>query len=263
MSLTILMLLACGGSAEQAPSYAPMEAEKKSAPGWGGGDGDDFGALGYLEEEDAMDEAYEPEPEMAEAPKAAPMKSKEEGRVGRGEDKDRGEGQSAPEDAAPTRSWFPETFLWEPAVVTDASGTATVHVTVPDTLTSWRVVGLAASRDGAQAGATHSFSSTLPVLSPRRILRLPFSIILMASFRFPLNNPPSSPVRPTAFIPFLRMVSTMVLLTLPEYTIFSTSSVCSSVTRLTWPETEVTKCGGTPSFSETIFISCEPPWTRM
>jgi hypothetical protein len=66
------------------------------------------------------------------------------------------------EEAAPTRAWFPETFLFEPLVVTDASGAATVPVKVPDRLTSWRVLALAHARNGAQAGTTHRFLGTLP-----------------------------------------------------------------------------------------------------
>lgn len=64
---------------------------------------------------------------------------------------------------AATRAWFPETFLFEPLVVTDARGHATVPVKVPDRLTNWRVLALAHSREGAQAGAVTSFLGTLPV----------------------------------------------------------------------------------------------------
>lgn len=79
------------------------------------------------------------------------------------------EADAAPEDApapsepaAATRSWFPETFLFEPLVVTDDVGVARVPVRVPDRLTTWRVLALAHSRDGAQAGAEVSFLGTLP-----------------------------------------------------------------------------------------------------
>ncbi len=63
---------------------------------------------------------------------------------------------------AVTRAWFPETFLFEPLVVTDDKGEATVPVHVPDRLTTWRVLALAHSRTGAQGGATTSFLGTLP-----------------------------------------------------------------------------------------------------
>lgn len=76
--------------------------------------------------------------------------------------------QAAPQEAssvgaAPTRAWFPETFLFEPLLVTDASGHAEVTVKVPDRLTSWRVLALAHSRQGGQAGAATSFLGTLPI----------------------------------------------------------------------------------------------------
>ncbi|HZI03362.1 MAG TPA: alpha-2-macroglobulin family protein, partial [Archangium sp.] len=64
--------------------------------------------------------------------------------------------------ATPGRAWFPETFLFEPLVVTDASGLASVPVKVPDRLTNWRVLALGHSRSGAQAGAVSTFAGTLP-----------------------------------------------------------------------------------------------------
>ena len=63
---------------------------------------------------------------------------------------------------APTRAWFPETFLFEPLIVTDAQGRANVPVKVPDRLTTWRVLALAHSRQGSQAGSVASFLGTLP-----------------------------------------------------------------------------------------------------
>ena len=66
------------------------------------------------------------------------------------------------EEAGALRSWFPETFLFEPLVVTDAQGLATVSVKVPDRLTTWRILGLAHARNGTQAGAEASFLGTLP-----------------------------------------------------------------------------------------------------
>ncbi|HSP77032.1 MAG TPA: alpha-2-macroglobulin family protein, partial [Myxococcaceae bacterium] len=60
------------------------------------------------------------------------------------------------------RAWFPETFLFEPLVVTDEAGEATVPVKVPDRLTRWRVLALGHSRSGAQAGVVTEFSGTLP-----------------------------------------------------------------------------------------------------
>lgn len=83
--------------------------------------------------------------------------------VGQPVDKNGDPGTTAPTEAAPTRAWFPETFLFEPLVVTDATGLAQVSVKVPDRLTTWRVLALAHSRSGAQGGAVTSFLGTLPV----------------------------------------------------------------------------------------------------
>ncbi|MCX5742311.1 MAG: hypothetical protein NT062_07430 [Proteobacteria bacterium] len=89
-------------------------------------------------------------------------------------------------EAAVTRAWFPETFLWQPLVVTDDQGAATVPVRVPDRLTTWHVLALAHTRNGAQGGAVTSFLGTLPayvdvVVPPFLIvgdqIRLPIQLV--------------------------------------------------------------------------------------
>ena len=70
---------------------------------------------------------------------------------------DEGEGE-----AVALRQWFPESFLWQPLVETGPDGTAEVPVTVPDQLTTWRVLALANDRGGSQAGTLATFDSTLP-----------------------------------------------------------------------------------------------------
>jgi Alpha-2-macroglobulin family len=96
----------------------------------------------------------------------------------------KGEPPRRPE--GPTRAWFPETFLFEPLVVTDDTGAATVPVRVPDRLTTWRVLALGHSRTGAQGGAVTSFLGTLPayvdpVIPPFLVagdeIRLPIQMI--------------------------------------------------------------------------------------
>jgi len=74
-----------------------------------------------------------------------------------------GKGGSGNVEQGPApRAWFPETFLFSPLVVTDDAGQAQVSVKVPDRLTTWRVLALAHSRNGSQAGATATFVGTLP-----------------------------------------------------------------------------------------------------
>ncbi len=86
-------------------------------------------------------------------------KSKKAVRADRGGGKD---GSGEAEQGPAPRAWFPETFLFDPLIVTDDQGRASVDVRVPDRLTTWRVLGLAHSRAGAQAGGTASFVGTLP-----------------------------------------------------------------------------------------------------
>lgn len=73
--------------------------------------------------------------------------------------RDQGEGPAT----EVTRSWFPQTFLWQPLVETGPEGTTTVDLRVPDQLTTWRILALAHDRAGHQAGSVHTFDSTLPV----------------------------------------------------------------------------------------------------
>lgn len=167
--MKLLWILSCGSASEP---ESPMSVERMTSGPGAGGWAD--------EEQDAAAEAS-PEPMQAE------YKEEEEGRVSRKDakmDKARGDKvdmeKARPASAPPadddgeaavveTRSWFPETFVWAPSVITDESGSASLAVTVPDTLTGWRVLGLAASRDGAQAGDVHSFTSTLPVYVDPRV----------------------------------------------------------------------------------------------
>jgi hypothetical protein len=80
----------------------------------------------------------------------------------------------APSEAAnAVRSWFPDSLLFAPSVITDEAGLAQVDVLVPDQLTGWRLVALAHDRAGRQAGAEARIQSTLPayveVRAPLRV----------------------------------------------------------------------------------------------
>jgi A-macroglobulin TED domain/Alpha-2-macroglobulin family/A-macroglobulin receptor binding domain/MG2 domain/Alpha-2-macroglobulin bait region domain len=47
------------------------------------------------------------------------------------------------------REYFPETLLFEPALITDAQGMATLDIDLADTITTWRMTTMASSRGGA------------------------------------------------------------------------------------------------------------------
>ncbi len=46
------------------------------------------------------------------------------------------------------REYFPETFIFEPALVTDAHGNARLSVTMPDAITTWRMTMFASAQNG-------------------------------------------------------------------------------------------------------------------
>ena len=62
------------------------------------------------------------------------------------------------QSAAPparVRSYFPETMLWRPEIITDEKGRASLTVPLADSITTWRLTGSAVSADG-QLGAVDS-----------------------------------------------------------------------------------------------------------
>jgi hypothetical protein len=177
----------CLGADEAPAAMAPMPAEAEMAVA----DDGDFGGGGNFKEADKVGGKREmkkraakgkpsPKPSRARAPGALPADMP----VAALEEAEPEEPQP---DAAPTvRSWFPETLLFEPSVVTDAQGRAQVPVVVPDRLTTWRVLALAHSREGAQAGAVATFDSRMdayvdavapPFLIKGDVAQLPVQVV--------------------------------------------------------------------------------------
>ncbi|MCB8945666.1 MAG: Ig-like domain-containing protein [Ardenticatenaceae bacterium] len=62
------------------------------------------------------------------------------------------------------REEFPDTTFWKGQLVTDANGRATVSITLPDNLTTWRMDVRAVTQDTKVGQATQDIISTLPVL---------------------------------------------------------------------------------------------------
>jgi hypothetical protein len=52
------------------------------------------------------------------------------------------------------REYFPETLRWDPAVITDERGRATVALTYADSITTWRLSASASSQGGALGGVS-------------------------------------------------------------------------------------------------------------
>jgi 5-hydroxyisourate hydrolase-like protein (transthyretin family) len=52
------------------------------------------------------------------------------------------------------REYFPETLLWNPALITDENGRATLPINFADSITTWRLTASASSRHGLLGGTT-------------------------------------------------------------------------------------------------------------
>ncbi|MDP2307318.1 MAG: alpha-2-macroglobulin family protein [Pseudomonadota bacterium] len=160
---SLLMLAACMGREPEADQSRQDKRSRDEEQGWGDGPGGgEAGAPSPAapSTESAPSGGFEGIEEKSE--RAAGAKGRFEGEDGvamlLGAKESPSDG-----DAAPTpRAWFPESFLWRPLVEVPETGSVTIPVTVPDTLTTWRILALGQTRGGAQGGAVTTFASTLP-----------------------------------------------------------------------------------------------------
>ena len=153
MNPRILLLLPLISCADQMRG-APVPAEAEQARGEGGVGGRADAPHGQMEASPAA---------SAPVTVGGALRDGDMGMLGKAKDGAKGEEDSeSGAGRAATRAWFPESFLWMPMVETNAAGAATVPVTVPDTLTTWRVLAVGQSTEGAQGGTVESFLSTLP-----------------------------------------------------------------------------------------------------
>jgi uncharacterized protein YfaS (alpha-2-macroglobulin family) len=81
-------------------------------------------------------------------PMPAPMATQEAARIER-PDEPTGQAGEPPR----LRQFFPETMLWLPEEITDASGRLSLEVPLADSITTWRLTALASTQDG-RLGAT-------------------------------------------------------------------------------------------------------------
>jgi hypothetical protein len=89
-------------------------------------------------------------PKGAPAPANAVFMMKRDGAV---ENKPAQGGGSA-QPPTRLREFFPETMLWQPALITDDQGRAELPVQFADSITTWRLSASASSRGGALGGVT-------------------------------------------------------------------------------------------------------------
>ncbi len=91
-----------------------------------------------------------PMPAAVPAATAAPAASDAAGGVKAGEG---GQSPASPAQPPHLRQYFPETLLWQPEAVTDASGALKLDVPAADSITTWRITALASSQDGRLGSA--------------------------------------------------------------------------------------------------------------
>jgi hypothetical protein len=65
-----------------------------------------------------------------------------------------GGGGSGPAKPVRLREYFPETMLWQPALITDERGRATLDLAFADSITTWRLSASASSKGGSLGGVT-------------------------------------------------------------------------------------------------------------
>ena len=61
-------------------------------------------------------------------------------------------GGGAPSEAVRVRQYFPETWVWEPMLLTDENGQVTVELEAPDNITGWKLSAVASSAAGIGFG---------------------------------------------------------------------------------------------------------------
>jgi 5-hydroxyisourate hydrolase-like protein (transthyretin family) len=87
-------------------------------------------------------------------PERAPMKEDKDKAVPT-DAKSSGGGDGAAGPAPPRlREYFPETLWWQPALITDDNGHATLALDFADSITTWRLTASASSRHGLLGGTT-------------------------------------------------------------------------------------------------------------
>ncbi len=62
------------------------------------------------------------------------------------------EKEDGEEESTETRTHFPETWYWNPTLITDEDGRASLNLTTPDSITNWMVEGVTSTKKGEMVG---------------------------------------------------------------------------------------------------------------
>lgn len=175
----------------QANGYAEFDGADKGGMGGGGGGNMRTRSLA-LGGAVAMDSVSAL---SAAAPASAPMGKMEAAKASasrselrkdmkdESKSKQNAPGQPAEEPAVQVRNDFRSTILWQPAVVTDAKGEATVELTYPDSLTGWKATARAVSKGnqfGSDDATTHTKQPLIVRLQAPRFFSVGDEVVLSA-----------------------------------------------------------------------------------
>ena len=106
------------------------------------------------------------------------------------------------------REYFPETLLWNPELITDSTGRATLTFKLADSITTWHAAVIASTLDGRVAESAVDFKAFQPFfvdLDPPKILTVGDEVTLPAPVRNYLATPQIVAVETTA-APALRIL---------------------------------------------------------
>jgi uncharacterized protein YfaS (alpha-2-macroglobulin family) len=198
------------------PAPEPKEGQTNTTPGNARNEGmvDDVslsGGMAYARQAPASEvvamDAAKPAAPPSPVAGASMAKSAEGNRAERKQKKDslkeerdsRADGGEAAPNNVTVRSDFRATALWKPDVVTDANGQATVKVTYPDSLTTWKAVVRAAtpaSQFGMGEGSSRTNQPLLVRLQNPRFLVTGDTVTISAV----VNNNTAQPLTTTVFL---------------------------------------------------------------
>ncbi|HEY1174209.1 MAG TPA: alpha-2-macroglobulin family protein [Verrucomicrobiae bacterium] len=133
--------------------YSESETVETQSAGVGGGVARGAIAMDFAATPMAA-AAPAPAMEMAKSSRSLGTALKAEGKM-----KQQAANEPVDEPAVQVRNDFRSTILWQPTVITDAKGEATVEVTYPDSLTGWKATARAVSK-GNQFGGDDATTRT-------------------------------------------------------------------------------------------------------
>ncbi len=143
-----------GGSYIGMEEMGANDAKEPNQGGWGGDDefNDGFPMDAGTGEKDTADDGW---PDVFPPRESAEDDSKTNEYVPNIDDEPTADpGAKRETREVRVRDYFPETWYWNPVLITDEKGTAKIELTTPDSITTWEIKAVASTKD-AKIGVTN------------------------------------------------------------------------------------------------------------